>query len=591
LGFFPPVWVFAGPFLAVLLPVCDAAQPASTAGARASGGKVLHVADFGARPDDGKDDLAAIRDAIAAALRTHTEKIVLDPGTYELDQPEGENCLSIRGAHGLTVEGGTGAGGKPATRLVRRHTLNTSGRQFPAILSVRESDRFTLRNVIFDNSPQITSAGYVMEKQGDTITVDVLEGLPVVEGVGPYCANLWDPQTRTLRKVPSVTYGGDVDVHKLRWRKVPGGDGRRLSLKGDYVSSKVAVGDLMSWHFHYRGGAQVMFAGCRDLRLSNLHNVNGYPMVTHDCTNIHGDRIVFRPEGNQLAVGPRDGWFIWAGHGNILIEDMHCEGVRWDGQNVHGSFLKVRNLVDDRTLETFKQGDAYTAITPGSKVAFWQGPHAVERAVEQTVQKTVAGENIITLKLAEPIPDFVARDTVLSVYAWDIPLYTLRNCTFRNIAGCASIIRNRQAFFDRCTYEHVMYPAILLGASVSEGEGTFPQDVTIRDCIFRSSGWAARHNAKGCIAIRNVGGAGVPGDGLGPQKEFNNAGVGRFGEDGLYMGTVRIEGCRFEDSELGIDIHHVKEVLLAGNSFKNVDVPYRIGQNPSPRVIERKDGQ
>ena len=136
-----------------------------------------------------------------------------------------------------------------------------------------------------------------------------------------------------------------------------------------------------------------------------------------------------------------------------------------------------------------------------------------------------------------------------------------------------------------------MYPAILLGASVSEGEGTFPQDVTIRDCIFRASGWAARHNAKGCIAIRNVGGAGVPGDGLGPQKEFNNAGVGRFGEDGLYMGTVRIEGCRFEDSALGIDIHHVKEVLLARNSFKNVDVPYRVGQNPSPRVIERKDGQ
>ncbi len=90
----------------------------------------------------------------------------MDPGTYELDQPEGEDCLSIRGAHGLTVEGGTGAGGKPATRLVRRHTLNTSGRQFPAILSVRESDWFTLRNVIFDNSPQITSAGYVMEKQG-----------------------------------------------------------------------------------------------------------------------------------------------------------------------------------------------------------------------------------------------------------------------------------------------------------------------------------------------------------------------------------------------------------------------------------------
>ena len=545
----------------------------------------IHVRDFGAIPGDGKDDVAGIRAAIARAVSVHARRIFFDAGVYELDQPAGE-CLTIKNLNDLTFEGAVNARGEPATRLVRRHHLETSKKHIPAILAVSGCDRFTMRNLVFDNSPQFTSAGYVVGKEGDTITVEVLDGLPVVENVGPYCANLWDPKTRTLRQVPSLTYGGDVDAHKLVWKKVPCGDGRRLSLKGDYVAAKVAVGDLMSWHFGYRG-SQVQIADCRDVRLSNLRTVNGYPIVTLHCTNLRADRIVFRPEGNQLAVGPRDAWFIWAGRGEFLIEDMHCEGVRWDGQNVHGSFLKVQRRLDDRTVTATKFGGAYAPIEAGLQVAFWNDPDPVERTVTAAQVRLVKDTPEVTLTLTEPLPAFVSKDTLISVYDWDIASYTLRNCVFRNIAGCASIIRNRHAVFDPCTYDHIMYPAILLGASVAEGEGTFPQDVTIRDCTFRASGWAARHGATGCVGIRNVGATGVPGDGLGIQKHFQNDAKRNLGEDGPYMGQITLTGNRFEDSNLGISISHAREVILKNNVFKNVKIPYELKPGDRTKVVEQ----
>jgi hypothetical protein len=561
-----------------------AETPQQKAEPTAPAADIVCVRDFGAIPDDGKDDVPSIRAAIARALAVHARKIVFEAGYYELDQPTGA-CLTVKNLNGLTLEGAVNAQGEPATRLVRRHHLETSKQHVPPILAVSGCDGLSLRNLALDNSPQFGSAGYVVGKEKETITVEVLPGLPVIEGVGPYCANLWDPRTRMLRKVPSVTYGNDVDAHRLIWRKASGGEGRRLSLTGDYVASKVEVGDLMSWHFGYRG-SQVQISECRDVQLSNLLTVNGYPLVTHHCTNVRANRIVFRPEGNQLSVGPRDAWFIWAGRGEYLIEDMHCEGVRWDGQNVHGSFLKLKQRVNDHTVTASKSGGTNAPIEPGSKVGFWNDPKPVERTVSVAQTKLVEGLPEVTLTFTEALPAFAGPDTLISIYDWDIASYTLRNCVFRNIAGCASIIRNRTALFDHCAYDHIMYPAILLGASVAEGEGTFPQDVTIRDCTFRASGWASRHGTTGCVGIRNVGAYGIPGDGLGRQKDFRNTGERNIGEDGPYMGRIRLTGNQFEDSDLGIAISHAREVILKGNVFKNVATPYALKPGDMTEVIE-----
>ena len=46
--------------------------------------RALHVSEFGAVPDDGKDDMAAISQAIQAAVRRGEREVLFDPGTYKM---------------------------------------------------------------------------------------------------------------------------------------------------------------------------------------------------------------------------------------------------------------------------------------------------------------------------------------------------------------------------------------------------------------------------------------------------------------------------------------------------------------------------
>jgi len=328
------------------------------------------------------------------------------------------------------------------------------------------------------------------------------------------------------------------------------------------VASKVRVGDGLSWHFGWRG-LQVVFKDCDDLRLENLRTVNaiGFAMIASRCRNISADRIRIEPEGNQLAVGSRDGWKLYAGHGTVEIKNMHIEGVRWDGQNVHGSFLRVDQRLDHRTVLARKQFFEDPPIPPGTEIAFWNG--AEEQSLRVTSAEVVrrAGRQVFyQIQFATPLPAFVAPETVASVFAWDIENYTLRDCSFEKIAGCASILRNRNVTFERCRFDNIMYPAVQIGASVTEGEGTFPQHVVLRECEFRDSGWEARQKSRGMIGIR-TGGSELP-----------------------FMRDILVENCAFIDAERGLDVAGASNVVVRGNRFERVREPWRVDRKSTRAV-------
>ncbi len=88
------------------------------------------------------------------------------------------------------------------------------------------------------------------------------------------------------------------------------------------------------------------------------------------------------------------------------------------------------------------------------------------------------------------------------------------------------------------------------------------------------------------MGIRNVGAHGIPGDGLGRQKDFRNNGGRSLGEDGPYMGRISLTGNQFEESDLDIAISHAREVILKGNVFKNVATPYALKLGDMTKVIE-----
>lgn len=509
---------------------------------------VISVRQHGAIPNDGIDDTDAILQALAylKSAQGASRKLTFEAGRYDL-RAEG---FRFDDMDDLTIEGAVDSDGKPSTRLVRHHDLlnRPNTKPIPYLMIAGGCNRLTIRNLLFDNDPQFTTAGEVVEVSSESVIVRILDGLPRVDGMGAYCMNAWDLKTRRLKHQGSLTFGNDVDknLKELSWYSVGDDASRLMRMNSAKIASQVKVGDGLSWHAGFNG-VQTLFGRCNDLRLSNLWTVNaiGFAMESQHCRNITADRVMIRPENNQLAVSSRDGWKLYACSGNVAITGMHVEGVRWDGQNVHGRFLKV---VEQNSPNQVIVRHTAKVITPGSVVTFWEGLTQESRTV--TACENIKGTFTLRITLDGPVPDFVKKDMRVSVYDWDIGHYELKDCTFRAIAGCASILRNSHALIENCTYDNIMYPAIFVGASLVEAEGVSPHDVTIRNSTFIDSGWIGRQGANGMVAART------------------------WGSDLPLMGTIKITGNTFRDADLGINIFGIDKVIIDNNRFERVTVPY-----------------
>lgn len=510
-----------------------------------------YVRDFGATPNDGIDDTQAINNALAHVKATGKHYLEFDAGRYDLTA----YGFKIIQCDDLTVKGAVNAQGKPVTRLVRNNNFYAPGATIPYMLETRTCNRLRLENLLLDNDPQYATAGTVVSVVNDTVTVRIFDELPRVDGVGAYCMNAWDMQTRRLKHQASVTFGDDVknNLTELSWHTLGSDADRLMQMVSSNVASKVSVGDGLSWHAGYNG-YQMLLNECNDLALSNVWTVNavGFAMIAQRCHNITADNVVVRAEGNQLAVSPRDGWKLYACTGQVVINDMFIEGVRWDGQNVHGSFLRVDEKLAPNRLICIKQWSTTKPITVGSKISLWDGATSVDRTVTASQAVPQGNTGRFDLTLDQDVPEFTAQGTLVTVWDWDIAHYELNNCTFQKIAGSASILRNSHAQFEGCTFDNIMYPAFFIGASINEGEGMFPRNVTAQDCTFSDSGWISRQGIKGMVAGNTLG-TSLP-----------------------VMGTIRIEDCIFRDADLGINLFGAQNVQLINNQFQNVTTPYQI---------------
>jgi len=531
--------------------------------------KIVKVADFGAIPNDSKCDIAAVKRALDYAKTVKAKELVFDAGTYDLFVGDaGKNmAIDVQSMDGFTMTGATDAQGQPATTFLRHYEFRNSLSARP-ILHVDKSANFRLQNFIFDNNPRYSTAGEVIANDGQSVTVKIFEGNPVIDGVIFYTGNAWDMSTKTLKKQPSLTYGSDVDKKKeeMTWRVVGDPADRIMKLNSAAVASKVAVGDGISWSFSW-DGRQVVFDSCSDLHVENVwtYNAIGFAMEAKACENITARRVKVIAPDNQLLVSPRDGWKLFANRGNVLMDEIYMEGVRWDGQNVHGSFMWPHKILNKKTIWLKKKRGVTFPIQVGSKISFWNGDTETIVTVEKSEHKmTEKKERGFVLTFKEDIPDFVNEETLCQVYGWNIDNYVLSNSEFRNIAGTASLIRNTNVTIKNNTFNHIMYTAVVIGAAIRQGEGLVPKDVRIENNVISNSGWIPRFKTRGAIGIRNQRPDEAP-DTLDPLR--------KEGKERIVSPPIRnvhIIGNTIKDCEYGIVADETQGIVIEKNKFIHV---------------------
>lgn len=512
----------------------------------------VHVKDFNAFPDDGKDDAKGIQAALQHAKTHHINTVLFEKGRYDLLEvaaPALNAHAGLTHCNSLRLKGATGG----ETRLVKKNPQQNNT-ILPSHLRFDHCNKLVIENLVIDNAPQYATAGRVIERSSTGIVVEVEEGLPAVDSMGCYTANIWDGQTRMLKKVPSLTFIDDVAKESLYWRLQERAGKRYMHLKSERVAARTATGDIITWHFGGETMFQLALNYCNDLTLKNILTVNiaGWGIQTFACNNIVAQKITFKANGRQLAVGPRDAWKINSCNGTVDIDGMYVEGVRWDGQNVHSSFFQVKEVQAPNKIRVWKKYPSVAPFVPDS-IGCWNGDTVIKiSAVKWQKEQQADGGVYGVIETRDPVPAFVKEGTLITADAWDIDHYRLSNSSFRNIAGCASVIKCSKATLQRVSYDHIMYPAIVFGTEIKgHNEATFPQNVMIRECSFNASGWMPRIGTKGL------------------------AGIGNDGTTANAIGTIHFDNCSFSRSPVGVDASGLRLLKITNSRFAGVTQPYK----------------
>ncbi len=115
----------------------------------------ISVRNFGAIPDDGKDDAQAILLAIEHAKSAGIQKLLFEAGIYDFKTLPGWErterkrlCyVSLREVNNLELSGAVNTEGKPATFWIKKNDLKECQ---PMIISIEKGSNVTVRNIAVD---------------------------------------------------------------------------------------------------------------------------------------------------------------------------------------------------------------------------------------------------------------------------------------------------------------------------------------------------------------------------------------------------------------------------------------------------------
>lgn len=540
--------------------LCDTARADGLADSPSTPPATVHVKDFGAVADDGECDVAAITRAIASVQEKPGSVIVFDAGVYNLKEESATRrnnnlaMIHLTNLEGITLRGATTADGEPATVLEMNLELDNDITGATHI-DIRRCRNIRIENIVLDHLPRFATAAEIIavDRNADIIEIEVFPDMPHFDGMMSYSANNWDLETRLLIRGPALTIGLNQGAFRT-WRKVAGQE-RRYRIARSGFSNHVSTGEGISFHFNLISGdaRTVDIYGCEDIAFENIHmhSTIGMSVGAGDNRNLTFRRFHIKPEGNSLAVGPRDGFHINRSTGRLLMEDVVVKGVRWDPIVSYTQSRKVTERTGESSVRVPTPGLA-NLMRPGTEVVFWVGevPH-------HAVVRETGGDRIVTF--TEPLPPSVVAGTHFTPEAWRWDEAIIRNSLVEANYGTAVVYQNANLLLENNVFRNNSYSNIGLGPT-SGGAGFFAWNVVIRNNLFEQSTWDEKYRNtvsahRGTITMFQN------------HPDFVNQ---------PYNRNILIENNVFRDLDVGthaaaVHVKNARDVTLRRNRYENVN--------------------
>lgn len=556
--------------ISIVIMLCCAAP------AYAAKEKSVDVYSFGAVADDGVDDSTEIQAAINYAIEHKIPTVKFRAGVYDCSEnPVSDETtgayIKIMKSKGLTLKGALNSDGTPAT-VLRRFNCGGDNVDLRQLIYAEQNENLTVKDIQFETNPTYYTAGEIVEYTKDTVTVKIADGYPIPDEIGNTKIHLPGLYDKT---------NGCFYEQRLMWTKEDGSDAPLCNIPDEekpdtvkIVSEEIAekvknavkakgAENLVFFWFqgHYTENFHMLyFKYCESLAFENIAipSSTGFALTCDMCRNITYRNIKLAPAEGKCAVAPRDAMKLYACGGDILMENTVMECFEDDGQNCHGQFSTISQVIDEHTLvlnitaanpyrPDWFENTHIRFMTPDTNEIYDEVLIKSAKQINDTQWKFVTEEALPTDIICSPEDDFSSA-TIAELEAYIASSWTVRNCTIRSTFRGLKISA-QDVLIENNLFENNVYH-IYMGAENDPWwhESKNPVNVTIRNNTFKN-----------------------PLSGTAIDMDFHS--YQDSVEEPLctsVMSEIYIYNNKFIDCKLGVNVRDAKNVYIYDNTYENV---------------------
>lgn len=236
------------------------------------------------------------------------------------------------------------------------------------------------------------------------------------------------------------------------------------------IAPKFKIGDAVTMSRNRRrDNCGLFFWECSDIISENItvNYMHGFGWLSQMCENLTFDKISFVPTEGYHVSSFADCIHVCGCKGYVNITDCIFTHPHDDGINIHGSFLRLKNIIDDRTAQfefVHKQQGGYSAFFPGDRVKLYRTKDLseLERILTVESAKDNINEKTVTVTFKEKLPELQKHLYVCENITYN-PRVKISGCTFKAIPTRGILCTtDRESEICNNTFESLKMPDIFI---------------------------------------------------------------------------------------------------------------------------------
>ncbi len=274
-----------------------------------------------------------------------------------------------------------------------------------------------------------------------------------------------------------------------------------------YASTPVVnVGSTYQMRDGLRAQCGTFFWKSKDIAMRNIdiYYLHGFGILGQTTENVTLYDVQFdAPKGTgRMTTAFADCVQMSGCKGKIDIQNCGFNNSHDDPINVHGTYLQVKAISEDRTqitvrymhgastgFPTFFVGDRVQLVRRDDLQSVGDYVGTVVAAQGPTGNSNLSGSgdmNLTVITLDTPVPEEVAVDTYVAENLSWIPEVYIAGCVFKEISSRGVLATTRKITIENNLFDRIGMAAVKLAEDTSSWyESGNTEDVTIRNNVFR----------------------------------------------------------------------------------------------------------